>query len=137
MIILDTSNDIHITENGGNNWVQVGGVATWVTNPLLIYAIISNSYGVYHYNGLMSSAQTTTMGSVQACPGCTPPGYHTGTSKASFPHGISGAQTVGGQTIHEDQMKYVARMTVRSCDLVFTFGNPECNAALSSTVSAP
>jgi hypothetical protein len=77
LIVLDTGNQIHISEDGGGTWTTVYGGAVWVSSPILAGAVIVGaSNKVYHYTGLMPSLTQSTTGSDQACPGCNPPGYH-------------------------------------------------------------
>jgi hypothetical protein len=134
--VIDTTGNIHISRDGGQTWTTVQGVANNVAMASGIYLFVSNVNGVGHYTGIAPSITQTTTGSYGGCPGCNPPGYHTGAASVSFPHGLNqGATQV--QTPYSDQMLASHADYSPSCDPIFTYNDAECNAATYSTVTCP
>jgi hypothetical protein len=138
IVVLDTSGGIHISEEGGGTWHHVAGTLSYVTDPSLLNLVAVNSAGaIFHYNGLMPAINNNTSGTY-TCPGCTGSSVnHTVTAKATFPHGIAGGQGMQVALWSTNFNINAVQDYSPSCDVIFTFGNPECNVALTNTADCP
>jgi hypothetical protein len=140
--VLDTSGNLHISEDGGGTWSKVASPPAtdqlaYIAAPSLIQLLVLNtSNAVYHYTGLMAATTQTTSGSKQCVSQCPPGTLHSGTAYAAFPHGLNSG-TTSGSAPPTSQMNIQHQDYSPSCDPIFTFGNPECNIALQSTVTCP
>jgi hypothetical protein len=134
---MDTSNGIHMSHDGGATWHTIYGTASVVSGPLASETIVLGAGVPFHYTGMMPAITQTTSGTY-GCPGCNGSQVnHTATANAFFPHGLAGGQ-------QQEVALWSTNFNVTSlkdyepgCDPIFTFGNPECNVALTSTVACP
>jgi hypothetical protein len=139
MEIIDTSHLIHISHDGVN-WHTVVGPsgAAFVASPTSDQVVlVANSGRSYHYTGMMPAVTQTTSGTY-TCPGCTGSSVnHLATANATFPHGLAGGQQQESALWNSNFNVTSIKDYDPSCDPIFTFGNPECNIALTSTVDCP
>ena len=136
--VLDTSGGVHMSRDFGQTWNTVDGSASVVTGPEADQTYVLGAGVPFHYGGVMSAVTETTSGTY-TCPGCTGEQInHYAVANATFPHGLG----TGTQQSEYFPWQDAANVTSHrdydpSCDPVFTFGNPECNVALTSTVDCP
>jgi hypothetical protein len=138
--IVDSSGNVWLSENSGTDWyaVQASGVNSIVTMAQAngpFQFLTADHGGIWVYTGMMQSITQQTSGIYNACPGCTT-GVHTITAGASYPHGLhSGSQESQGQ--YNTELLASHQDYSPSCDIIFTYDDPECNVAITSTGTCP
>lgn len=91
--IIDNTNGIHISRDGGQTFTKVTGSATLITATSKNSLFVGQLLGVWHYNGTMPMLTSGFTG-VEPCftrGGPCPPGsQHESFTKINFPAGLAG-----------------------------------------------